>query len=107
MILVLFSAAMFDSILYFVNWYGTGEGSFSTIRQLHLRDPSALKIIYNGSSIEKQDSLFYDSHTQHLYWSDSKLDAILRCRIPCNQQPITVLSIEFEDNLGMLLSTLL
>ena len=96
----MFSIAVFNSIVYFVNWWGTGEVSFSTIQQLPLRDLSARKIIYNGSNEEKQDSLFYDTDTQQLYWSDSKRDAILRCRIPC-EQPITVLSIEFEDNLGM------
>jgi len=88
--------------VYFVNWYGIEEGSFSTIRQLHLRDPSVVEVIYNGSSKEKQDSLFYDSHTHHLYWSDSKRDAILRCNIPCKDEPITILNITFEDNLGML-----
>lgn len=56
------------------------------------------------SNQEKQGSLFYDSDSHQLYWSDSKRNAVLSCSVeslPCNN-PVTVLRVDFHNNLGML-----
>lgn len=99
----------FTSILYFVNWWGTTL--FSSIQQLRLNSSEA-EIVYQEktannnltTSREKQDSLFYDSVSRQLYWSDSKRRAILRCSIdslPCTDA-VTVLNTNLHSKLGML-----
>ena len=52
---------------------------------------------------DKQDSLFYDSTSRQLYWSDSKRQAVFRCSvesIPCTEVH-TVLKTDVYSSLGM------
>ena len=102
-----YCAFHFASILYFVNWYGTTH--FSSIQQLRLNS-SKTEIVYEDNIADnttgkqdKQDSLFYDSATRQLYWSDSKRQAVLRCSVeslPCTDVH-TVLKTHVYSSLGM------
>ena len=99
---------LFASILYFVNWYGTTH--FSSIQQLRLNS-SSTEIVYeedvadnNAGKQDKQDSLFYDSASRQLYWSDSKHQAVFRCSVeslPCTNVH-TVLKTDVYNSLGIL-----
>lgn len=104
---VLLRFPYFTSILYFVNWWGTTR--FSTIQQLPL-NANETEIVYQETatnnnltaSKEKQDSLFYDSDSRRLYWSDSKRQSILTCSIDsCIDTVRTVLNTGVHSKLGM------
>jgi len=70
---------------------------------------SETEIVYeeettDDGGTEKQGSLFYDSTSEQLYWSDSKHKAIFRCSVtslPCKGRDI-VLNADFDSNLGTL-----
>ena len=96
----------FTSILYFVNWYG--EPEFSSIHQLRLGSTET-EIVYKQNNDDdstvrqgKQDSLFYDSDSQRLYWSDSKRRGVFSCSLPCTDV-VTVLKTDTYSSLGMLM----